>query len=93
MKCKSASAENRTRGPSLATMDFTTKPLMLDDNTLSHLLHLDRAVVFKVAIGQFLMFPPKMELLAPRFLCDGAYVPKEDRVSSDTSIINLKSVQ
>jgi hypothetical protein len=47
----------------------------------------------KMSVFEFLMFPPKMELLAPRFLCDGAYVPKEDRVSSDTSIINLKSVQ
>ncbi|KAI0447882.1 hypothetical protein F4803DRAFT_498026 [Xylaria telfairii] len=26
---KHASAVNRTRGPSMATMDFTTKPLML----------------------------------------------------------------
>jgi hypothetical protein len=26
---KYASAVNRTRGPSMATMDFTTKPLML----------------------------------------------------------------
>ena len=26
---KNASAVNRTRGPSMATMDFTTKPLML----------------------------------------------------------------
>jgi len=28
-KRKDASAVNRTRGPSMATMDFTTKPLML----------------------------------------------------------------
>ncbi|KAF2146912.1 uncharacterized protein K452DRAFT_72629 [Aplosporella prunicola CBS 121167] len=28
---KDASAANRTRGPSMATMDFTTKPLMLVD--------------------------------------------------------------
>jgi len=26
-----ASAANRTRGPSMATMDFTTKPLTLDE--------------------------------------------------------------
>ncbi|KAI0480793.1 hypothetical protein GGR56DRAFT_627593 [Xylariaceae sp. FL0804] len=33
-----ASAANRTRGPSMATMDFTTKPLMLfvDENTSAY---------------------------------------------------------
>jgi hypothetical protein len=37
--------------------------------------------------------PAKDGATCSTFLGDGAYVPKEDRVSSDTSIINLKSVQ
>jgi hypothetical protein len=32
VKSKTAPAENRTRGPTMATSDFTTKPLVLPDN-------------------------------------------------------------
>jgi hypothetical protein len=39
-KSKSALAANRTRGPSMATMDFTTKPLVLDERILPYLVSL-----------------------------------------------------
>jgi hypothetical protein len=37
-KRKSAPAENRTRGPTMATLDFTTKPLVLMNDWLNFMI-------------------------------------------------------